>query len=68
MSLDDIRNQFDDDFDFSEEEVWGESEAKPELFGMTPVQRFVLAFLLFLITIIISAFCLLVVGKVALPI
>jgi hypothetical protein len=68
MSLDDIRNQFDDDFGFSEEEVWGEPEAKPELFGMTPVQRFVLAFLLFLITIIISAFCLLVVGKVALPI
>lgn len=68
MSLDDIRNQFDDDFDFSEEEVWGEPVVKPELFGMTPVQRFVLAFLLFLTTVIISAFCLLVVGKVALPI
>ncbi len=67
MSLDDIRNQFDDDFDFSEEEVWGEPVVKPELFGMTPVQRFVLAFLLFLTTVLISAFCLLVVGKVALP-
>ncbi len=67
MSLDDIRNQFDDDFDFSEEEVWGEPVVKPELFGMTPVQRFVLAFLLFFTTVIISAFCLLVVGKVALP-
>lgn len=68
MSLDDIRNQFDDDFDFSEEEVWGEHVAKPELFGMTPGQRFVLAFLLFLTTVLISAFCLIVVGKVALPI
>ena len=67
MSLDDIRNQFDDDFDFSEEEVWGEPVVKPELFGMTPGQRFVLAFLLFLTTVLISAFCLLVVGKVALP-
>ncbi len=68
MSLDDIRNQFDDDFDFSEEEVWGEPVVKPELFGMTPVQRLVLAFLLFLTTVLISAFCLIVVGKVALPI
>ncbi|NOQ40721.1 MAG: hypothetical protein GQ562_10435 [Anaerolineales bacterium] len=68
MSLDDIRNQFDDDFDFSEEEVWGEPVVKPELFGMTPVQRFVLAFLLFLTTVLISVFCLIVVGKVALPI
>ncbi|MCD4803562.1 MAG: hypothetical protein K8R16_11565 [Anaerolineales bacterium] len=67
MSLDDIRNQFDDDFDFSEDEVWGDPVAQPELFGMTPVQRLVLAFLLFLTTVIISAFCLLVVGKVALP-
>jgi len=67
MSLDDIRNQFDDDFDFSEEEVWGDPEPKPEFLGMTPGQRFVLALLLFLATTILSAFCLLVAGKVALP-
>ena len=67
MSLDDIRNQFDDDFDFSEEEVWGDPEPKPELFGMTPAQRFVLALLLFLTTTILSAFCLLVAGKLNLP-
>jgi hypothetical protein len=69
MSLDDIRNQFDDDFDFSEDEVWGEveSDPKPEFLGMTPAQRFVLAILLFLTTAIISTFCLLVAGKVALP-
>lgn len=67
MSLDDIRNQFDDDFDFSEEEVWGDPEPKPDFLGMTPGQRFVLALLLFLATTILSAFCLLVAGKVALP-
>jgi hypothetical protein len=69
MSVDDIRNQFDDDFDFSEEEVWGDPvyEPKPEFLGMTPAQRFFLALLLFLSTVIISAFCLLVTGKIALP-
>ena len=68
MSIDDIRNQFDDDFDFSEEEVWGEPEPKPDFLGMTPVQRFILALLLFLTTLILSAFCLIVAGKIALPI
>ena len=68
MSLDDFRNQFDDDFDFSEEDVWGEPEPRPQFLGMTPGQRFILALLLFLTTAILSAFCLLVAGKVALPI
>lgn len=67
MSLDDIRNQFDDDFDFSEEDVWGEPTPKPQFLGMTPGQRFVLAFLLFLTATLLSAFCLLVAGKIALP-
>jgi len=67
MSVDDIRNQFNDDFDFSDEEDWGDPEPRPELFGMTPGQRFVLALLLFLTSIILSAFCLLVAGKVTLP-
>ena len=68
MSVDDIRNQFDDDFDFSEEQVWGEPEPRPEFLGMTPGQRFILALLLFLTAAIISAFCLLVSGKISLPI
>ncbi len=67
MAVDDFRNQFDDDFNFSEEQVWGEPVAKPEFLGMTPGQRFVLAFLLFLTAALLSAFCLLVAGKVALP-
>jgi hypothetical protein len=68
MSVDEFRNQFEDDFDFSEEEVWGEPEPKPQFLGMTPGQRFVLALLLFLTAVIISAFCLLVTGKISLPI
>jgi hypothetical protein len=67
MSLDDIRNQFDDDFEFSEEQVWGDPEPKPQFLGMSPGQRFVLAFLLFLSATLLSVFCLLVTGKVALP-
>jgi hypothetical protein len=67
MSLDDIRNQFDDDFEFSEDQVWGDPEPKPEFLGMSPGQRFVLAFLFFLTAAILSVFCLLVTGKVALP-
>lgn len=67
MSLNDIRNQFDDDFDFSEDAVWGDPEPKPQFMGMTPGQRFVLAFLLFLTATLLSAFCLVVAGKIALP-
>jgi len=67
MSLDDIRNQFDDDFEFSEEQVWGDPKPKPQFLGMTPVQRFILAFLLFLSATLLSVFCLLVTGKVAIP-
>jgi len=67
MSAEDIRNQFESDFEFSEDDVWGEPEPKPQFLGMTPGQRFVLALLLFLTATILSAFCLLVTGKVALP-
>ncbi len=68
MGIDDIRNQFDGDFDFSEEEVWGEPQPKPQFLGMTPAQRFIIAILLFLSVLILSSFCLLVTGKVTLPI
>jgi len=67
MSLNDIRNQFDDDFEFSEDQVWGDPEPKLQFLAMSPGQRFVLAFLLFLSALILSVFCLLVTGKVALP-
>jgi hypothetical protein len=70
MSLDEISNQFDDDFDFSEDDVWGDDPvAAPQrqFLGMTPAQRFVLALLLFLAATILAAFCLLVTGKIAMP-
>jgi len=69
MSLDNIRNEFEDDFDFSEDDVWGDPVVAPkkEFLGMTPGQRFVLAFLLFLTATILAAFCLVVTGRIALP-
>jgi hypothetical protein len=69
MSLDSYQDHTDDDFNFSEVDVWGDIEPvqKPEFLGMTPGQRFVLAFLLFLTAVILSSFCLLVAGKIALP-
>jgi len=67
MSIDDIRDEFEADFDFSEED-FGEEPAAPDLFlGMTAPQRFVIALLLFFTVLIISAFCLIVTGKIALP-
>jgi hypothetical protein len=67
MSIDDIRNQLGDDFDFSEEDEWDEGGGSPQiLLGMTPPQRFIVSFLMFFIVIIVSVFCLLVTGKIAL--
>ena len=37
------------------------------LFGMTPVQRFVLAVLFFLSLCLLGSFCLLITDKIALP-
>ena len=69
MSLDDLQNQVDDGFDFSAEEIWGDTKKKEktQFLGMTPGQRLVLSILLFLTTTILSILCLLVAGKVALP-
>lgn len=66
MSINDIRNQLGDDFDFSEEEEWDEGGSSQIFLGMTPPQRFIVAFLMFFIVIIVSVFCLLVTGKIAL--
>ena len=70
MSFDDLSKEFDDEFDFSEDDVWGDPVETPEtqFLGMTPAQRFVLALLLFLTATILAAFCLLVTGKISLPI
>ena len=69
MTIDDFRNGLDDQFDFAEEETHEvEIDTSPKLFfGMTPVQRFVIVIMLFMMICIISSFCLLVTEKIALP-
>ena len=68
--LDDFRSQADTPF-FDEETQPDyenyETQTRREFLGMTPVQRFVIAFMLLLITLLLSAFCLLVTGKVIFP-
>ena len=38
-----------------------------QLLGMTPTQRFIVAFLLLIITVLLSGFCLLATNRVLLP-
>lgn len=68
--LDDFRNQADTPFfeeDSKPEELGYEIETRREFLGMTPFQRFVIAVMLLLITLLLSSFCLLVTGKVTFP-
>lgn len=70
--LDDLREQAGNmDFLTDDEESYDYNEiltAKPTLFmGVTPVQRFVIAVLLMLMTCLLSTFCLLVTEKITLP-
>ena len=69
LDVDDFR-----DAEFVEEELdddlFAEDAAKAKddlVFGMTPVQRFVLAALFFLSMCMLGSFCLLVTDKIALP-
>lgn len=68
--LDDFRSQADSPF-FNEEKtpefLEYETQTRRELLGMTPVQRFVIAIMLLLITLLLSSFCLLATGKVIFP-
>jgi hypothetical protein len=69
--LDDFREQADGSL-FSEEEAPAFGELPPvtkrEFFGMSPAQRFVISLMLLFLVVLLSVFCLLVTGKVALPI
>ena len=65
--LDDFRGQadtpfFDEDVQSDYENY--ETQTRREFLGMTPIQRFVIAIMLLLITLLLSTFCLLVTGKV----
>jgi hypothetical protein len=68
--LDDLREK-GSDMEFLEEEMDRPGNMlKPDpniIWGMTPGQRFVIAVMIFLMTVMISAFCLLVTGSVSLP-
>lgn len=67
--LDDFRSQSDTPFfeDTPPEEVSYETQTRRDILGMTPIQRFVIAIFLLLITLLLSSFCLLVTGKLAFP-
>jgi hypothetical protein len=69
--LDDFREQADSSSFFDEEESneYNEVpiETKKQFLGMTPVQRFVIAFLLLAIVCLIGTFALLATEKVVLP-
>jgi ABC-type Na+ efflux pump permease subunit len=73
--LDDFRNEMDADafLDELEEEEEEVVEVVPKktppskMFGLTSMQRFILAIMLFLMICIAGSFCLLAFGKIALP-
>lgn len=67
MSIDDFRDEFESDFEFPDEEEWQDESTSDKILGMAPAQRFVVSLLLFFTVAIISAFCLVVTGKIALP-
>jgi hypothetical protein len=71
--FDDFREQGSSFLDETEEEGLVEAPGKAErprgrFLGMTPLQRFVIAAMLLVLTCLLSAFCLLVTQKVVPPI
>lgn len=67
---DDLREQ-GSDMEFLEEDIDRPPDPlEPEpniILGMTPVQRLVIAVMAMLMTVMVSVFCLLVTGRIALP-
>lgn len=63
--LDNLRDEAGQSPFFQEEESPQPEEQSKSLFlGLTPVQRFVLALMLFLMTCVLGAFCLLITEKI----
>jgi len=64
-----VEEEFEDELedDLFEDEVVADREEDELVFGMTPVQRLVLALLFFLSMCMLGTFCLLVTDKIALP-
>jgi hypothetical protein len=69
--FDDFRKQIDDSFFFDEDNEEPQSELLSQehyFLGMTPVQRFIVAVMLLLMTIILGVLFLLVTSRISLPI
>lgn len=74
--LDDLRNSASSSFEEIEQEsptVIPDTPKRPgkkpgEFLGMTPFQRFIIVLLLFMMTCVLGAFCLIAFGKVVLPV
>ena len=66
--LDQFREEADSSLTFDDDgsNPYDAPPKRPFL-GMTPLQRFVVALMLLVITCVLSAFCLIVTGKIVLP-
>jgi hypothetical protein len=75
--LDDLRDSATESYMEEEEGGFYEDEAvegdggnggkKKPLMGLNPAQRFIIAFIVFLMTCVLGAFCLILTGKMWLP-
>jgi hypothetical protein len=63
----DYQEETREDLDFSDYSESAPSPSIDRLFGMTPVQRLIIAVMLFGMVCILSTFCLLVFNRIALP-
>jgi len=52
---------------FDTEPVFEEKFTQDMMFGLTPVQRFVIMLLIFLLTCVLGSLCLLITGRIVLP-
>jgi hypothetical protein len=68
MTIDDLRGDADylDDDDY-EEQVKPAPASQPQFLGMTPVQRFVVALMIFMMVCILGSFFLLITDTLWLP-
>ena len=69
--LDDLRDDAgyieDDEQDFENEKADARNKSQSQLLGMTPVQRLVIAIMIFMMTCILGSFFLLITETVWLP-
>lgn len=63
----DYQEEAEEDLDFNNFSEAASSPSIGRLFGMTPVQSFIIAVMLFGMVCILSTFCLLVFNRIALP-